>query len=120
MDIFRMKQSDFKNIPLLTNTEQIVFDSLVILPSSKIHNSGWRIMEFVIVKHNEPLFKISGNVDVLNIDGIGGYGSEGIPRTRPIEGWKIDCLPCGLLRLYNDKQLMVQGYPVSDYEVFYA
>ena len=119
MNIYRMKQSDFKDIPLKEDIEPVIFDSLVIIPSKRIHDSGWRTMDFIAVKHNEPLFKISGNTDVLNIDGIGGYGDFGIPNSRPIEGWKIDCLPCGFLRLTNNKQMMVQGYAVSDYEVFY-
>lgn len=51
------------------------FSSLVIIPLNYAHDSGWMCMNFVAVnKDGEPICRLSGCSDVLNLDGIGGYG----------------------------------------------
>ena len=49
-------------------------DSLIILPTQHKHSSGWLCMDFVAVKGNTPICRISGCSDVLHLDGIDGYG----------------------------------------------
>jgi hypothetical protein len=98
------------------------FDSLVILPTKRMHDSGFRIMDFVAVKDNKPICKLSGCSDVLHIDGIGGYGNwnlgKRIPKSIPPKGWSIDCLErSGLLRLFSDGELTV-GAALSSFEIF--
>lgn len=52
MDIFSMKKSDFKDVPEISwnNNKNIKFDSLVIIPNNKIHDSGYRCMSYCAVK----------------------------------------------------------------------
>ena len=55
MDVFDMKKSDFKNIPKLDALQEIKeCDSVVIIPTNRYHDSGYRCMEFVFCKNNEP------------------------------------------------------------------
>ena len=76
MKVTEMHRKDFDNVPA-PQFDYISepFYSLVIISTNKIHSSGYRIMHFVAVdKTGEPLFKISGGSDVVDIDGIGGLG----------------------------------------------
>ena len=41
-----------------------------------------------------------------------------IAKNRPIEGWSIDCLPCGYLRIFCNGWIEA-GHSVSDFEIFY-
>ena len=124
MNIFEMTIEDFKNVKRREGWAGNVpeFKSLVILPMGDLHDSGYMMMDFIAVNaNNEPIMRISGCSDVLHINGIGGYGKWGfdieIPSyIKPID-WSIDCLPCGLLRLFT-RNSMTCGNIVSDFEVF--
>jgi hypothetical protein len=71
----------------------------------------------------EPVVRMSGCSDVINIDGMGGYGQLNLngelPRFRPIQAWSIDCLPkSGYLRLFCRGQIVV-GHDLSSFEIFW-
>lgn len=85
-------------------TEDIgTFDCLVLLPTRRAHDSGYRCIDFVAVKNNTPICRLSGCSDVLHIDGIGGYGewTGKLPSKVLPKGWSIDCLKkSGLFRVF--------------------
>lgn len=123
MKVTEMSREDFEKVPERKHfDEQIgLFYSLVILPMDYLHDSGYKCMDFIAVDENdEPICKLSGCSDVLHLDGIGGFGkyNGSIADNRPIEGWSIDCLPCGLLRVFCKGQIEA-GYAVSSFEVFF-
>lgn len=101
------------------------FRALIILPSKRLHDSGYRIMDFVAVdKDNVPFIKLSGCSDVIHIDGIGGYGKYWINKRRSefgkieSKGWNIDCLrKSGLLRIFSSGYLTA-GDALSSFELF--
>lgn len=100
------------------------FDSLVILPTRQMHDSGYRCMDFVAVKDNKPLCRLNGCSDVIHIDGIGGYGykwsekGNGVPLGIPAKGWSIDCLKVsGLLRLFADGKMRA-GRALSSFDIY--
>jgi hypothetical protein len=100
------------------------FDSLIIFPLSckYIHDSGYRLMDFIAVIEDTPICKLSGCSDVLHIEGIGGFGilnlKDSIPKLIPPKGWYIDCLETsGLLRIFCDSKLRV-GSALSSFEVY--
>ena len=102
MNILKMSKKDFSAVPERASWDAKVelFNSLVIIPTKHMHDSGFMCMDFVAVDDkNEPICRLSGCSDVLHIDGIGGYGKQYVPgvMSRPIQGWSIDCLPCGYL-----------------------
>lgn len=124
--IMEMSKSDFKRIPHAKWNECLEgFNSLVIIPTDYAHDSGYMCMEFCAVDdHDMPIALLSGCSDVLNIDGIGGYGCnllerKKIPSLIPVKGWSIDCLPCGYLRLFsNIHNGLKTGHALSNFEVF--
>lgn len=125
MKIHEMTKEDFSKVPIRRNFMAPVpmFKSLVIIPTDQEHDSGYLCMEFVAVnKDDEPIVRMSGCSDVLDINGIGGYGNwrlcSGIPKTIPPISWRIDCLPkSGYLRLFCD-HFLTCGDSLSNFEVY--
>ena len=123
MDIMKMSKEDFLAVPERTHFDDNIglFHSLVIIPMDYLHDSGYRCMDFVAVDiDNEPICRLSGCSDVIHFDGIGGYGkfTARIAMSRPIEGWSIDCLPCGLLRIFC-KGWIEADHAVSDFSIYW-
>lgn len=125
MNVMRMKKKDFDSVPARKGFSDPVvpFWSLVIIPEKYLHDSGYRCMSFVAVdKKGGPIIRLSGCSDVLEIDGIGGCGNwragGEIPKTRPIQDWSIDCLPCGYLRIFC-KGMITCGADLSGFEIFW-
>lgn len=123
MDIFNMTKEDFNKVPERGGQSRDIgeFSSLVIIPMDYAHDSGWMCMDFVAVsKEGEPICRLSGCSDVLNIDGIGGYGNwrvDKLPSRIEPKGWVIDCLPCGYLRLFSHGTLTA-GPASSSFEIY--
>ncbi len=123
MNVFEMKKEDFENVPERGGFQRDVgeFHSLVIIPQDYAHDSGWMCMDFVAVdKKGEPICELSGCSDVLNLDGIGGYGDLRpgmLPHFIEPKGWIVDCLPCGYLRLFS-RSTMTAGAALSSFEIY--
>lgn len=128
MDACKMTKEDFMKVPYRKDwdSKEKPFNSLVIIPTDELHESGWRNMQFVALdEKDEPIVRLSNGADVLEIDGIGGYGKRnfpnGVPKGRPIQGWRIDCLPeSGYLRLWcREHNNLTCGPDLSNFEVFF-
>lgn len=119
--IMEMKKADFLEVPHAKWNELVEnFSSLVIIPTKRKHDSGYMCMEFCAVdENNKPIKRLSGCSDILHIDGIGGYGKwrDQIPTALPPKGWSIDCIPCGYLRIFNERKLS-SGVALSSFEIF--
>ena len=123
MNVFDMTKEDFEKVPARGGYSRDVgeFHALVIIPQGYAHDSGWMCMDFVAVdKEGEPICKLSGCSDILNLDGIGGFGNwrDGeLPNRIEPKGWSIDCLPCGYLRLFS-RSTMTAHSALSHFEIF--
>ncbi len=98
------------------NTDIGLFDSLIILPgkSKDLHDSGYRVMDFVAVKNNKPICKLSGCSDVIHIDGLRRL--KNIDKLN--KSWNIDCLPkSGLLRLFCFDCDLKAGDALSSFDI---
>jgi len=63
---------EFQKLPMRGLNEDIgIFDSLIILPTEEIHDSNFRCMDFIAVKNDIPVCRLSGCSDVIHFDGIG-------------------------------------------------
>lgn len=118
MDVMKMKRKDFDDVPKAWHYEG-TFDSFIVIPTKKMHDSGFQIMEFVLCNGAEPIVKMVGCVDSVHLDGIGGYGQFGTPgRRRAFKGcWNFDCLPCGYIRMWSHYK-MTCGAATSDFSIF--
>ena len=115
MNVSEMTRKGFEELPLREWNEEVIFDSLIILPGKArdLHDSGYRCMDFVAVLNKKPICRLSSCSDVIHIDGIGG-----VRRRLPFTGWSIDCLPkSGLLRLFTQAKISC-GPSLSSFEVF--
>ena len=122
MDVLKTTLDTFKSMTEeeYPRTADTVFNSVVIVPTDEIHDSGYTCMKFVLLYKDEVVGVCGGYSDVVHINGIGGYGEmKGrLPQLiRPV-GWKIDCLPCGLLRLFCERKLKTEEWIGSDFPVY--
>lgn len=128
MNVTEMTRKDFEALPRRKWDEDIgQFDALVIIPgrAKELHDSGYRLMDFVAVRGGEPVCLMSGCSDVLHLDGIGGYGYNWldkfgyVPGQVPVVGWTIDCLPkSGLLCLFAGSRPLIAGQALSSFEIY--
>lgn len=73
--------------------EKELFNSLIIVPSEEIHDSGFRCMKAILVRDEEIVGAVSGWSDVINPNGIGNYGNSFKSyKYVPYIGLSIDCL----------------------------
>ena len=121
-----MTRKDFEQLPYRKEWNiDVKCDVIVILPTRKKHDSGWRLMDFVAVRDGEAICRLSGSSDVLNLDGIGGFGHNwydkynAVPSMIPPSGWSIDCLPkSGLLRVWPSSVRILAGSGLSNFEIY--
>ncbi len=114
MNILEMTKEDFDEVPIANWDEKFKFDNVVIIPMNKLHDSGFRIMDFVLCKDEKPICRFSAGSDVLHLDGIAGLGQDAV---KP-KAWRIDCLPkSGYLRILS-RYPMENGRGLSDFEIF--
>lgn len=126
-DLCDLKKSDFENVPYRKWNEEIVCDSIVIIPMDYEHDSGFLCMDVIAIVDDVPVLRCSGCSDVIHIDGIGGYGdvrgnselykSRIMSDKKPVTDWSIDCLPCGYFRLFHYGKIRIAP-ALSDLEIF--
>jgi len=126
MNIDKMTREQFDKLPYRNDWgKEVTCDSIIILPLKEMHDSGYRCMDFVAVKDNKAVCRLSGCSDVIHIDGIAGLGKDWlkkygtVPKTVPPAGWSIDCLPkSGLLRLWPQSMRVSCGPALGSFEAF--
>ena len=78
MNVFDMTKEDFEKVPGRGGWSRDIgeFNALVIIPQDYVHDSGWMCMDFVAVsKEGEPICRLSGCSDVLNLMGLVDMGN---------------------------------------------
>lgn len=94
------------------------FDGFVIIPTGELHDSGFMYMKFALTYQYEVVGCVGGGSDVINLNGIGGYGKniDGISKR---QDWAIDCLENGLIRVFSCScELELPEYVLSIFEVY--
>lgn len=119
MDIMNSTKLDFEKLEYIRPTEE--FNGLIIVPTNELHDSGYGCMKFVLLNHHKVVGCVGGGSDVIHLNGIGGYGKyvdyEKVIKTDMVKrvDWSIDCLPCGLLRLFCSSNLSIDDFIYSDF-----
>lgn len=100
-----------------------VFKGFIIVPTGDLHDSGFGCMKFVLTLHDDIVGAVGGWCDVVNLNGIGGYGLDwqrGLTERRvPVMDWSIDLLPkSGCLRVFSSHRLALDDFIGSDFIVY--
>lgn len=99
------------------------FNAIVIVPMEENHDSDFSCMKFILLKGYEIVGVVSGWSDVININGIGGYGEHlDLNKSRKGYSWNIDCLPiskCVRLFINDKKELYTDSFIGSNF-IFYV
>ena len=105
-------------------TEGTIVDSILIIPTGELHESGFGIMHMLGIVDNDIKYFIDRGTDVIHLDGISGYGiyptdwKENLELQKsPNSQWHIDCLPCGILRIFCSGRIKIGG-GFSDFEIY--
>ena len=110
MYISEVTKKNYKQLPHNEYGKEYDFDSILIIPTRRVHSSGFGVMDIVGCVGDEAVYDCSGCYDVLFFDGIGGWGykflekGESSQNVEP-KGWKIDMTRHGIMRIFftNDK-----------------
>ena len=105
-------------------TEGTIVDSILIIPTGELHESGFGIMHMFGIVDNDIKYFIDRGTDVIHLDGISGYGiyptdwKENLELQKsPNSQWHIDCLPCGILRIFCSGRIKIGG-GFRDFEIY--
>ena len=104
-----LTKKDFLNLRNRNRDEDIwLFDSIVIIPTRKIHSSWYRIIQVIAMDDNIPLCIISCCSDVISLWWIGSKDNW---------EWRIDLMRCGYFRIFWNKKITCWK-ALSLFEVF--
>lgn len=122
MNAFEMRKEDFEKIEYRKWSDEITCSSLVVIPTDSLHDSGWMTMDIVALDEKmNPICRCGGCSDVVNMDGIGGYGLDWernlTMKKINIHGWSFDCLPCGYIRLWCNTKILIRA-GLSNLEIY--
>lgn len=124
MDMTYQELLDLKCTMDFMKNEQVEFNSLVIVPTNEVHDSGFGCMKYILVNKEQEIVGITGGgSDVVHINGIcnGGINRDYNPKNKGGKGydWRIDCLPASkCLRIFCSKTLIASPCVISDFEFF--
>jgi len=120
-----MTRKEFDKLPESKWGDIITCNSIVLLPTRRMHDSGYRCMDFVAVRNGIPICRLSGYSDVMHIEGFGGYGYKWVdkyghcPDMIPTNAWNIDCLSkSGLLQIFVSGKDIICGQALSSFEIY--
>lgn len=123
-DLNAMTRKQFEALPEREAWDEETPDvrCIVVLPTRRLHDSGYRALDFVLVSPDK-MVRIGGCSDVIHVDGIGGYGPRDekrrlLPNLVPPSGWSVDCLKCGLLRFFCNSGRITAGVALSSFEIW--
>ncbi len=95
---------EFKKLPVIESAKSVKeFDSFIIIPTVKLHESGYRLMKIVIVHKYFPIGIITVPIDLIQLFGK----FETLPdRFGKTVTWSVDCLHTSkLLHFFTDEAL---------------
>lgn len=92
-------EAELRALPVLRwDASPGIFDAAIVLPvPGELHDSGFRMMDFALVRGGVPFGLRSGGTDALSLvyrtERRGGIYDD-------LVSIRVDCLPNGLLRLF--------------------
>jgi len=119
--INEMTRKEFEKLPYnddWRNEKLKNIRGLVIIPTRRMHDSGYRIIEVIAYGENLEPIKVGGCSDVLNFDGIGGRGKNYETGAEDHGGWNMDCLgKSGLFHIWCEGPIEI-GHALSNFQFY--
>lgn len=119
MNIYSTRE-EFENLDYFKPVGE--FNGVVIVPTNKLHYSGFGYMKFALTNGDEVVGCVGGGSDVIHLNGIGGYGKDfdEALKTNMVKriDWSIDCLPNGLIRLFCSHKLDIDEFICSNFNLY--
>lgn len=122
---------EYRNMENFLDKSVKYFDSFIVVPMDYTYDdTSYRCMKYILVNahENKIVGVLGGNSDVIELNGIGGYGLGPINETIKSglvkrTDWSIDCLDAsGCLRFFVHKDWLCLGpssLPVgSTFEIY--
>jgi hypothetical protein len=117
--VSNMTRKQLEKIPVKQWDATVKFSSMVLLPTSNVHDSGYGIIKVIYVdEEDHPICKTGGCSDVINLNGIGGLSLRNKEHLK--SAWCIDLLPkSGLFRIWDGLSNQLEsGLDLSSLEIF--
>ena len=115
-----MTRKELEAVRVKAWDEDIKFHSFVLLPTKRLHDSGYGIFSAVLIDEDDnPICRTSSCHDVVHLNGIGGLNFCRRNETKSCS-WSIDLLPTSkLFRLWDSSAGgLTSGLDLSSLEVF--
>jgi len=98
--------AEFQALPALRwNENPGQFGSAVVVPvPGELHDSGFRMMDLALCRDGVPFARRSSGTDSLHLVYLTGRQCES-------DSMRIDCLPCGLVRIFAPERLALSCGP---------
>lgn len=112
LNISTATKEEFENLDYFYPTNE--FNGVVIIPTNELHDSGYGCMKFALTNNGKVVGCVGGYSDVIHLNGIGGNDKFGLEIEARVK-WRIDCLPCGLIRLFCSRNLSIEDTIYSDF-----
>jgi len=109
----KWSRKEFEALPELDKWDEVngyygEIDCFVLIPTRKYHDSGFRIMDIVIVKDEKPIGRYADTSDSFQL----------VYRENPPYKWCMDCLSqSGLIRLWASEHTCKILSPFSTFEI---
>lgn len=105
--------------------ENVKFNEVIVCNTGEKHDSGFYCMKFILVYGDEIVGCVGGFCDIINLNGIGGYGDyehySSARRTGfcPVIDWNIDICDFGVFRIFSQKKyLKLDGIITSQFSIY--
>lgn len=105
--------------------ENTKFNEVIVCNTGEKHESGFYCMKFILVNGHEIVGCVGGFCDIINLNGIGGYGDYDQYENSltsgfcPVIDWNIDICDFGVFRIFSQKKyLKLDGIITSQFSIY--
>lgn len=103
-----VSKQQLKNLPKRDWDAESIYDSILIIPSGKKHDSGWALMYIIGVISGEP-FEIAAACDDINWQ---------LPAEQQVSGLRTDMIyPSGVIHFWSNHYRFKVGHSLSSTDI---
>jgi hypothetical protein len=106
-------RKEFEELPWRKSfhSDEGELDAIVLIPTRRMHDSGFRVIQCVAIKDGKPTVKLTGCSDVIHIGGLSAM-------LKPARNYNIDCMKTsGLFRIFAFDGKLRAGAALSSFDI---